>query len=82
MVNYYFGTREISVMRVVSIKIFYYAHINELAYTTSHKMTLEKMEFVDYSEDEKYNNYIFEVLAKDFYRQFEISEDSKGSRPY
>jgi hypothetical protein len=45
-------------------------------------MTLEKMEFVDYSEDEKYNNYIFEVLAKDFYRQFEISEDSKGSRPY
>jgi hypothetical protein len=25
---------------------------------------------------------IFDVLAKDFYRQFAISEDSKGEKPY
>lgn len=63
-------------------KDFYYAGLNMEEYIKRHDMRLVKMGFIDPTEDEDYNMLIFDVLAKEFYRQYPISEDSKGDRPY
>lgn len=63
-------------------KDFYYAGINESSYCKQHKIECKSLGFVDETEDEDYNRLIFEVLAKEFYKQWEISLDSKGSKPY
>lgn len=63
-------------------KDFYYAGINELEYRKNHKLECKSIGFVDETDEEDYNFFCFGVLAKAFYKQFEISEDSKGGRPY
>lgn len=63
-------------------KDFYYADIDAIKYEKQHTLRVVKMGFEDDTENNDYNELIFEVLAKDFYRQFAISEDSKGSKPY
>lgn len=63
-------------------KDFYYAGISQLKYQKSHDLRLAKMGFIDPTEDEDYNKLCFNVLAKDFYRQFPISRDSRGERAY
>lgn len=63
-------------------KDFYYAGIKATEYEKQHTLRVATMGFEDNTENEDYNSLIFDVLAKDFYRQFEISEDSKGEKPY
>lgn len=69
-------------------KDFYYSGMKADEYFKSHKMECRSTEFsYECSEefDEKdiqMNKFCFDVLAKDFYRMFEISPDSKGSKPY
>lgn len=63
-------------------KDFYYAGISQLKYQKSHDLRLAKMGFIDPTEDEDYNKLTFYTLAKDFYRQFPISKDSRGERAY
>lgn len=69
-------------------KDFYYSGINGNEYFKSHKMECSSICFSyecgdDLDEvDIKMNNFCFNVLAKDFYRMFEISPDSKGEKPY
>lgn len=63
-------------------KDFYYAGINATEYEKQHTLRVATMGFEDNTENEDYNSLIFDVLAKDFYRQFAISEDSKGEKPY
>jgi hypothetical protein len=63
-------------------KDFYYAGINATEYEKQHALRIARMGFEDNTENEDYNSLIFGVLAKDFYRQFDISEDSKGEKPY
>ena len=63
-------------------KGFYYAGINATEYEKQHTLRVARMGFEDNTENEDYNSLIFDVLAKDFYRQFAISEDSKGEKPY
>ena len=63
-------------------KDFYYAGINATEYEKQHTLRIARMGFEDNTENEDYNSLIFDVLAKDFYRQFDISEDSKGEKPY
>lgn len=63
-------------------KDFYYAGINATEYEKQHTLRVATMGFEDNTENEDYNRLIFDVLAKDFYRQFAISEDSKGEKPY
>lgn len=61
-------------------KDFYYSGMNMADYEKSHNLELQKKEFrYETSED---NRRIFSELAPEFYRQFEISPDSKGQRPY
>ena len=63
-------------------KDFYYSKINMTEYLKTHKCELDKIGFVIKPGSWDYNNFIFEVLAKEFYRQYPISEDSKGQKPY
>lgn len=63
-------------------KDFYYARINSVEYEQKHDLRLAKMAFVDVTDDDDYNNFIFYNLAKEFYRQFPISKDSRGQKPY
>ena len=63
-------------------KDFYYAGINAIEYSQAHTLRVASMGFIDDTADWDYNHLIFEVLAKEFYRQFPISEDSKGAKPY
>ncbi len=63
-------------------KDFYYAGINATEYEKQHTLRIARMGFEDNTENEDYNRLIFDILAKDFYRQFAISEDSKGEKPY
>lgn len=63
-------------------KDFYYAGIDATEYEKQHTLRIARMGFEDNTENEDYNSLIFDVLAKDFYRQFDISEDSKGEKPY
>lgn len=60
-------------------KDFYYAGINFSEYEKTHKLELVKTKF----EEKQDSNYtIFHVLAPKFYKQYEISTDSKGCKPY
>ena len=62
-------------------KDFYYAGIG-VEYAAAHKLELVKKKF-EVDEDDIYaNNRVFEVDARNFYRQFRISPDSKGEKPY
>ena len=63
-------------------KDFYYAGIDATEYEKQHTLRIARMGFEDNTENEDYNQVIFDVLAKEFYRQFAISEDSKGEKPY
>lgn len=63
-------------------KDFYYAGIDATEYEKQHTLRIARMGFEYNTENEDYNSLIFDVLAKDFYRQFDISEDSKGEKPY
>lgn len=60
-------------------KDFYYAGLPG-DYEERHKMELVKKSFRQETHEE--NHQIFNVLAPEFYRQYKISEDSKGKRPY
>ena len=61
-------------------KDFYYSGMNMTDYEKSHNLELQKKQFRCVTSDE--NRRIFKELAPEFYRQFEISPDSKGPRPY
>lgn len=61
-------------------KDFYYAKIDYAKYEKSHKLELAKKKF--HQNNESDNDLIFNFLAKEFYRQYEISPDSKGRKPY
>ena len=63
-------------------KDFYYAGLNATEYEKSHNLELVKMGFIDPTEDWDYSDLIFNVFAKEFYRQYPISEDSRGQRAY
>lgn len=63
-------------------KDFYYAQINELEYSKNHKLECKSIGFVDETDDEDFNWFCFEVLAKEFYKRWSISPDSKGRSPY
>lgn len=61
-------------------KDFYFAKINMTTYKKEHKLEIKKKRFRQETTED--NNKIFYELAPDFYRQFEISPDSKGQKPY
>ena len=63
-------------------KDFYYAGLIATEYEKSHNLELVKMGFIDPTEDWDYSDLIFNVFAKDFYRQYQISEDSRGQKAY
>ena len=63
-------------------KDFYYAGINATEYEKQHNLRVATMGFIDNTANEDYNSLIFDVLAKDFYREFAISPDSKCEKPY
>ena len=63
-------------------KDFYYAGINMTEYIETHDVRLVKIGFVDPTENWDYSNLIFNVLSKEFYRQYQISDDFKGEKPY
>lgn len=63
-------------------KDFYYSGINELEYRKNHKLECKSIGFIDETENNDYNFLCFEVLAREFYKQWEISSDSKGRSPY
>lgn len=63
-------------------KDFYYADIDGIEYEKTHNLQLVKMGFIDPTEEWDFNEFIFDVLAKEFYKQYSISEDSKGEKPY
>lgn len=69
-------------------KDFYYAGMNQTEYFKTHDMSVKTMEF-SYEvekefddEDRLYNYLIFNVLSKQFYKQWAISKDSKGEKAY
>jgi len=64
-------------------KDFMYAELNEREYFDNHKMTTEVIafEFEDKEED-SINNFVFNVLAKEFFKLYPISKDSKGTPAY
>ena len=63
-------------------KDFYYAGLNLIDYAKFHHLEVQRMGFLDETEDKRYNNFSFEVLASKFFRQFPISKDSRGAKPY
>lgn len=67
-------------------KDFYYAGYDIDNYVCNHFVVLKQIAFYDENYDEQgfceYNNFYFEVLAKEFYKLFELSPDAKGERPY
>lgn len=63
-------------------KDFYYANIDSAVYAETHELKLAKMGFIDPTEEWDYSDLIFNVFAKEFYKQYPISEDSKGQKPY
>lgn len=62
-------------------KDFYYAGITYDNYVITHQLKLVKKEF-KYKVGEQDSNYIFNVLAPEYFKNFEISPDSKGQPPY
>ena len=62
-------------------KYFYYADIG-VEYIAAHKLELVKKKFEVDEYDVRANNRVFEVDAKNFYRQFRIGPDCKGEKPY
>lgn len=63
-------------------KDFYYANINMNDYCKSHKLEVKRIGFIDETEDNEYNSLCFDVLAKEFFKQYDISEDSSGKPAY
>jgi len=63
-------------------KDFYYAGINSVEYEKTHDLQLVKMGFIDPTEDWDYSDLIFNSFAKEFYKQYPISKDSRGQKPY
>lgn len=63
-------------------KDFYYSNINMDDYARNHKLEVARIGFIDETDENFYSNLCFEVLAKDFFRQYKISPDSCGSPPY
>lgn len=62
-------------------KYFFYAGYGD-KYVEAHKLELAKKKFEVDEDDICANNRVFEVDARDFYRQFRISPDCKGDKPY
>lgn len=62
-------------------KYFVYAGYGD-KYVETHKLELVKKKFEVDEDDVRANNRVFEVDAKNFYRQFKISPDCKGAKPY
>lgn len=63
-------------------KDFYRNGINYSEYEKTHALKLVKMGFIDPTEDWDYNNFIFKRLSREFFKQWGISKDSKGDKPY
>lgn len=61
-------------------KDFSYSHIDMLEYEKTHKLEIAQMRFTEENDDD--NSYIFNTLAPGFYRNFKVSPDSKGQKPY
>lgn len=64
-------------------KDFIYSELNEMTYFKQHEMEISSMAF-EFEDDEEsdMNNFIFDVLAIEFFKLYEISEDSDGKPPY
>ena len=61
-------------------KQFYYANLDLVDLLNNHEV---KTEFIMLGYDnDKYNSLVFEVLAKEFFKQWEISEIICGADPY
>lgn len=60
-------------------KDFYYSGLPQ-DYEKYHKLELVKQSFRQETHED--NDRIFNVLAPEFYRQYEISGDSNGKKPY
>ena len=63
-------------------KDFYYAGIDSMVYSKTNELKLVNMGFIDPTEEWDYSDLIFNIFAKEFYKQYPISEDSKGQKPY
>lgn len=63
-------------------KDFYYSGINQNEYFKNHRIQCKTIGFVDETPGDDYNCLCFDVLAKAFYKQWEISPDSRGRKPY
>lgn len=61
-------------------KDFYYSNINMIEYEKTHKLEIAKRSFIEHSDDDNY--LIFNILAPNFYKEYKISPDSKGAKPY
>lgn len=61
-------------------KDFYYADIDVDEYETEHTLSLACKTFEVYSSDD--NERIFDIDSVEFYKQYEVSPDFKGERPY
>ena len=62
-------------------KFFFYAGYGD-KYVEAHKLELVKKKFEVDEDDDCANDRVFEVDAPNFYRQFRISPDCKGAKPY
>lgn len=63
-------------------KDFYIAGIDLVKYEKEHDLKVVRLGMIDETEDNQYNCLCFDRIAKDFYRQYKISNDSRGARPY
>lgn len=65
-------------------KDFFYAGISMWKYETEHRIELIKKQILTVDDDTTSEewNLAFDGPAKEFYRQYEISPDSRGQRPY
>lgn len=63
-------------------KDFYFAGINMSEYAETHRLKVSRIGFNIESCGESFGNFVFGVLAKKFYEQYPISEDSRGEKPY
>ncbi len=64
-------------------KDFMRSGIDQMEYFKTHDIEVSTMCFeFDNENYDNMNNYVFEVLAKHFYRQFKLSSDSKGESPH
>lgn len=61
-------------------KDFYYADIDVEEYEKEHNLSLVYKEFEVYTDND--NEKIFNIDSVEFYRQYELSPDFKGEKPY